>query len=341
MIPTPARLALAFVLCAASFAAEAVDTFTVRHVSGECPSRFSTLHLPWEGRSRIPVMLGERIRVTLYSHGADLATGVAFNAGVTSRIVNRGTTTDYPNAPIRFGTRVAKGFVTIEITLGVPIDRDVVVRWVTGTESIRLRAVTDCAALVGASYRVGIGGSGSALPTQRPAARVEAVPNVLPQLASTTSLLRKINGVGGPIRVADTFCSGVPLFNVGTVAVPPLVWGASATTAAASGVRVELRNLQSGATLSSFVSGSLPANGATETRQNYAGRPTQVQVIHLGPHVRADFPDYEGVPGCYLHGSAALSLTLDPPAGQLQIVVDPANTIEEGANGEADNALAF
>lgn len=340
------RLAVALALCTAPCVVKAVDTFEVFHSggsSGPCRTGFANLHQSWEGRARIELLVGETVRVRLYSHGADLATGLDRSGGVMASIVGRGTTTDYPNAPIRFGSRVAKGYVTVEITPRATGNQEVTVRWVTGTETIRLRGVADCAELADARYRVTPQPTGSA---PRPPSRASggsstAQPNLLPQRASTAPLLRKINGIGGPIRVFDTFCNGVPLLNPTTVAVPPLVWGVSSANAAASGVRVELRNRATGAVLSSFVTGPLQSNGAAETRQNYPGRPASVQVIHLGKHVRADFPEFEGVPGCYLHGTAALSLTLDPPDGQLQIVVDPANAIDEGTNGEADNQLAF
>ena len=166
-------------------------------------------------------------------------------------------------------------------------------------------------------------------------------PNLLPQRLSTGALLRRINGPNGPVRLPDTFCAGIPLLQSRIVPVPPLVWGVSVVNGPASNVRVELRNLETNAVLSSFVSGQLEVNGTAETRQNYGGRPTQVEAFHLGDHVRADFPEYQGVPGCYLHGANALSLPLDPPVGRLGIVVDPADQIEEGGNGEADNTLAF
>jgi hypothetical protein len=338
MISTTARLVLALALGAASYTAEAVDTFTIRHVSGPCSDKpFATLHLPWATRSRIAVALGERISVRLHSHGADLASGLTRPAGVTASIVNRGTTTDYPNAPIRFGALVAKGYLTVEITVTVLADRDVVVRWPTGTETIRVRGVADCAALVGTPYRTGLLTGRVQAPVR--AASGGAQPNLLPQLVSTAPLLRRIN-VSGPIQVASTFCTGVPLTKPTAVAVPPLVWGVSSVQHPASGVRVELRNRQTGAVLSSFVSGPLQANGAAETRVNYPGRPAQVQVINYVPSKADGFPEFGGVAGCYISGPAA-SQTLDPPLGQLQIVVDPANAIAEGSNGEADNELAF
>lgn len=160
------RLGLALALVAMPLAAEAVDTFTLSHVSGPCAeANFVTTHVEWQNRSRIFVATGETIRVTLYSHGADLATGVSFPAGVAAKIHARGTTTNYPNAPIQFGSKVPKGYVTIEIRLDVTGDRNVTVQWLTGNETIPLRGVAGCGGLVDASYRTAVP-AGSTTPTK-------------------------------------------------------------------------------------------------------------------------------------------------------------------------------
>ena len=86
-----------------------IDTFSIRHYSGPCGNMaFPTNHLEWAGRSRYQLALGERIRVTLYGHGADFASD-ATGSGIEEWITARGTTTDYPGARPSLADRPTQG----------------------------------------------------------------------------------------------------------------------------------------------------------------------------------------------------------------------------------------
>src|SRR4051812_21261977 len=121
-----------------------VDTFTIRHYSGPCGNvPFHTGHFLWANRSRIEIASGERIRVTLFGSGTDLAQDVT-GSNIYEWISRRGTTTDYPNAPIMFGSKIAKGYVSVDVRatsshgLG---NRTIYVKWLTGQENLNLKIV--------------------------------------------------------------------------------------------------------------------------------------------------------------------------------------------------------
>lgn len=133
-----------------------IDTFKLAHSSGPCADfTLPTGHLSWSNLARIRIATGETIRVTLFGHGADLATD-ATGAEIYESIDGKGRTTNYPNAPIVMGSKIPKGYVVIAIKAisehGTG-NRSVTVKWATGNETIPLKIVATCEELRGAPYR--------------------------------------------------------------------------------------------------------------------------------------------------------------------------------------------
>ena len=111
-----------------------IDTFTLDHASGPCGNiPFHSGHFEWVRRNRIWIASDESIKVTLYGNGADFAQD-AIGSDIYESISGRGTTTDYPSAPIMFGSKVAKGYVRVNVraasSLGIG-NRTVTVKWPT------------------------------------------------------------------------------------------------------------------------------------------------------------------------------------------------------------------
>ena len=151
-------LAASIIVFATAVPASAtIDTFTIDHISGNCSNAyFHSGHFLWADRARIQIASGEKIRVTLYGHGANFAQD-ADGWSIHEWISGSGTTTDYPGAPIMFGGYVPKGYVAIEVK-AIPSDglgnRTVTVKWLTGNERFHLKIVDpDCDTLSHATYR--------------------------------------------------------------------------------------------------------------------------------------------------------------------------------------------
>jgi hypothetical protein len=332
-----------------------IDTFTIRRFSGPCDAvRFDPRHHSWADRSPIVIASGERIRVTLYGHGANLAQN-ATGSRIFEWISEDGTSTDYPNAPIMFGARVPKGYVTIDIRAasshGIG-ERTVNVYWATGRETLKLRIVASCADVVNAAYRTSVQGG-----VYNPPIHVgtgETAPNVLPHLNTPYVLTRPIGQVITPdgammVRVADYFGEGLPENVVTAVPVPKLTWGVA-------GVNIHLANTQFDAQLidqsdpnnprvldTLSLPQGFPDNTPLVTKDNYPGRLSTIRVVRnprfqvgtqqVGDHVEPTFTTYHGTftePGS--------TQVLDP--GALLLVVDSNNRINEGRR-ENDNELPF
>lgn len=180
------------------------------------------------------------------------------------------------------------------------------------------------------------GGSGS--PRRNPPTfGAAANPDLLPVFGGNTQqLIRRIGGLGPNVMIPITFCSRLGLNQASTVPVPDLVWGVSSARAAASSVRVQLKDMASGAVLSAFDSGALAANSAAVTRSNYPGRPATLRVVNVTGG--ATMQQYGNQAGCFLDRNAPAQ-RLDPALNQLRLEVDAAAAVDEGKDGEANNGL--
>lgn len=350
---------------AASPALAEIDTFRVWHHSGTCSDlQFPSNHMLWNGRSRINIASGERIHVRLYGHGADLASDAAAD-GIHEWIFNKGTTTDYPNAPIYAGQKQPKGYVTVAIEAKAEHgtgNRTVTVKWPWPgqPETIPVRIVANCSSLTDDAYRLtpgtptaGQGTIGAIRPP--PTGTVPLLPNLLPSVQPPYVLARPLGAVvptpaGGMFPVNAVFCANIPSNVVTQVAVPPLQWGVLGTniTLAATGFSVQLFNdsdLNAPVLLATqTLTAGFPANTPQVLATNYPGRPATIRVIANPRFTLSSGKTSSGMdlgisqtyPGCFT--APGVTQPLDPT--RFRVVVDPANAIGEGSN-EADNELTF
>jgi hypothetical protein len=331
-----------------------IDTYAVSHYSGPCGNvPFVTTHLQWANRTRIQIASGERIRITLYGHGADLAQD-ATGSNIHEWITDRGTTTDYPGAPIMFGQLVSKGYVTIDVRaahdhgLG---NRTIRVKWLTGNEQLDLKIVSSCTEFTGTMRQERVGGGTFVTPPR--GGTGTPLPNLLPYVSPNSVLTRPVNQQviptlrGGMRQVASFFASGLSENVVTAVPVPKLTWGVS-------GVNIELAKTQFDAQLIDVTNVSnprvldtlslpqgFPANTPLVTKTNYPGRPTSIRVVK-NPRFQVDHDDDPNTDplrqtyvGCFTEPGSTQAL--DPMA--LLLVVDSANRVSEGR--ENDNELRF
>lgn len=332
-----------------------IDTFTIHRFSGPCSSvGFNPAHHSWADRSPIVIALGERIRVTLYGHGADLAQN-ATGSRIFEWISDKGTTTDYPRAPIMAGVRVPKGYVTIDIRAasshGIG-ERTVNVNWATGRETLRLRIVASCTDVVNAAYRTSVQGGVYTGPIHAGAG--ETAPNVLPHVNTPYVLTRPIGQEITPdgavmVRVADYFGERLPENVVTAVSVPKLTWGVA-------GVNIHLANTQFDAQLidqsdpnnprvldTLSLPQGFPENTPLVTKDNYPGRLSTIRVVRnprfqvgtqqVGDHVE---PTFTIIHGTFTEPGS--TQVLDPNA--FLLIADSNNRINEGQR-ENDNELLF
>ena len=338
-------LGVSVILFATSVPALAeIDTFTIDHVSGPCSDApFRTGHFLWAERERIQIASGERITVTLYGHGADFAQD-AIGSNIHEWISGRGTTANYPSAPIMFGGKVAKGYINVAVR-AAPSDgvgnRRVSVKWLTGNERFSLRIVANCNGLTSAVYRgVNVGSGGGIVGGGGVSGT--STPNLLPALSTPVTLTRPLGNEvattgGGMFAVNSFFCSGLAANQVATVAVPRLTWGVSGVNIGAANTPFEvlLIDADSNRTLDTLtLAQGFPANTPLVQRDNYPGRATSIRVI-LNPRFQLGTAE-QTIVGCFIEPGS--SQTLDPTA--LLIQVDPGNQINEGSN-ENDNELPF
>jgi len=344
----------------------AIDTFTLYHASGSCGNiPFASIHFEWVRRKRIRIASGESINVTLYGNGADFAQD-AVGSDIYESISGRGTTTDYPNAPIMFGSKVAKGYVRVNVRaassrgLG---NRTVTVKWPIGNEKFSLKIVANCSDLTSADYRRPTSGSGNGTPPSTPGTPpstpgtppstpgtppstpgtpVRSIPNLLPALTTPSVLTRPLFGVistpgGGMTQVNSFFCSGLAVNTVATVAVPKLTWGVSGVNNEAANTRfdVQLIDADSNRTLDTLtLAQGFSDNTPLVQRDNYPGRAASIRVI-MNPRFQFGTAMQTTI-GCFTEPGSTQSL--DPKA--LLIKVDPGNLIDE-SNRENDNELRF
>lgn len=334
-----------------------VDTFEVWHKEGACSDhKFPSKHLSWQSRSRINIATGEKIHVRLWGHGADFATD-AKEDNIHEWIVSTGTSTDYPNAPIMFGQKVPKGYVTVAIEAKAEHgtgDRSVRVTWPPpgAPETIPVRIVSTCSALLGVAYRSAPGTPGatsSRVPigaaVRPPASTQPLYANLLPSVQAPYLLARPLGLVvpttaGGMYPVNTAFCANIASNVVTQVAVPPLRWGVLGThiALAASGFDVQLWNDSDPNAPVLLDTQALPAGFPPGTPQvlatNYPGRPVTIRVIAnpqfaIGSTTRTH-------PGCFT--APGVAQPLEPT--RIRLVVDSADTMAEGSN-KADNELTF
>jgi hypothetical protein len=339
-----------------------IDTLTLRHYSGPCRTvPFVTGHCLWANAKRILIRSGERIRITLYGHGADLAQD-ATGSGIHEWISARGTTTNYPDAPIRFGGFVSKGYVTLDVRaapahgLG---NRTVTVKWLTGNETLFFKIVASCADVVGAAYREPaitaapssggtggerrppVGGGSSSDPDPKP-----VIPNLLPMLNHPTTLTRSLTGqviatpLGGMTEVSSFFANGLTDNVVATVPVPKLTWGVSGVNNEAADSEFDVQLIDVTDENNPLVLDTLslpqgfPEHTPLVTKDNYPGRLTSIRVIK-NPIFKTGTSTTEYI-GCFT--APGITQALDPQ--KLLLVVDSADRIDEG-NRENDNELRF
>jgi hypothetical protein len=330
-----------------SAALAAIDSFTLRHVSGPCSGApFHSGHISdWANRSRIWIGSGERISVTLYGHGADLARDVT-GSGIHEWIEDAGTTTDYPGATNMFGGTVPKGYVTIHVRAAASHgtgNRTITVKWLTGTERLSFKIEPDCSRLTTAPYRsspiatggiVQVGGrTGSA-----------ADPNLLPTLRTPLCLTRPLTEAiatpeGGMVRLQDCMCRGIQVDDVVTsVSVPDLGWGVARTsvevTSAFDVALLDVTQPSSPVVLETFhLPQGFPPNTPNQETRNYPGRPTTIRVVK-NPRFRIGSATQTFL-GCFTEPGSTPKL--DP--GALLIQVDPGSAVTESS--ESDNDQPF
>lgn len=332
-----------------------IDTYVASHHSGPCGDRdFPTNHSQWANRSRIQLASGERIQITLYGHGADLAQDVT-GSNLYEWITKRGTTTDYPGAPIVFGQKVAKGFVTIAVRaapehgLG---NRTITVKWLTGDEQLSLEIVSSCSDFTGTFRSPRVSGGGGAV--RPPRVTRTPAPNLLPYVSTDTVLARPLNGHvipttrGGMRQVPDFFGATLSDNVVTAVPVPTLTWGVQGvdTELVQTAFDVQLIDVTDASNPRVLDTLSLPqgfpVNTPLVTRTNYPGRPASIRVVN-NPRFGHD---HDGDPttdplrqtyvGCFTEPGSTQAL--DPR--QLLLVVDAGDGVGE-AGRENDNELRF
>lgn len=363
-------------LAANSVTAE-ISTYRVWHHSGACGDYTfgPDDRRPWNRLSRIHIASGERIHVRLYGHGADLANNASGN-NIHEWIFGRGRTTDYPNPRIMGGQIVPMGYVTVAIE-ATPAhgtgNRTVTVHWPWPgqPETIPLKIVANCALLTGDGFRRAPGSASAThggtilVPNQPPrAGSGDPSPNLLPLVETPVALARPLGAViatpaGGMFPIHAQFCSGIPNSIPTSVAVPPLRWGALGTNIAqiAAGFEVRLFDDSNPDNPVPLANLALPTGFAPNTpqavTQNYPGRPTSIRVIS-NPRFEFSRPlplercaaDPTGfgctstttniTQGCFT--APGVTQTLEPTA--FKVVVDPANTVNEGPF-ENDNTMRF
>ncbi len=336
-------IAAVAITCTATITASAMDTFLVNHESGPCSSvPFEFGHKSWAGRSRISLARGEKIRIKMYGHGADLATD-ATGSDIFEWIHDRGRDAEYPNAPLSAGQRVPKGFVIVDIkadsshSLG---NHTVKVHWLIGSETIKVRIVNSCNALKDTAYRPDpddqpTSGSG----TGGLVANNPAIPNLLPYVFFPVVLTRPI---GQPVvtnngrmsRLPDSLCSGLSLNVVTGVPIPTFTWGVA-------GVNIEQANTQFEVSLLDLTDANnprtlgtlnlpqgFPANTPVVRTNNYPNRPTTIRVVRNPTLGGQTFS------GCFTEPNS--NQLLDPAV--MAVRVDPTNRINE-QDRENDNEL--
>lgn len=325
----------------------AIDTFTIQHVSGACSDRkFGTIHFLWNGRHRIPIASGERISIILYGHFADWATN-ATGSDIHEWIENKGTTDKYPGYN---GNK--KGYVNIHVRAASEHgtgNRTVKVHWQTGTETINLRIVANCAALDNAAYRMPASTPSQTTPTNpppldRPRIIVgNSLPNLLPAVQTPYILARALGPVvatlnGGMWPVNSVFCNNLPQNAVTTVPVPPLTWGVSGAnvTATTGAFSVQLFNDANPAAPvpidTMTLAGGLAPTQPLVQRTNYPGRPAMLSVIR-DPRFVISSSTTQTIEGCFT--APGITQPMEPA---LKIVVDTTNAVNEGMF-ENDNEL--
>jgi hypothetical protein len=342
-------VAAGIILFAAPAPASAtIKGFTIYHYSGRCGSVpfNNALTNFWEGRDRIKIASGERIRVTLYGDGADFAQD-ATGSRIHEWISDRGTV---PSGRIMFGQEVPMGYVTVDIRaksshgLG---NRTVTVKWPIGNEKLKLKIVRNCSELEGAAYRSSPSGSSGVSTPSGGVSHQVRIPNLLPSLLNNPIFLtRPLNQQvvatpgGGMMQVSDFFCDRLAASVVTAVPVPRLTWGVA-------GVNIELANSQFDVQLIDMTNPNaprvldtlslaqgFPANTPLVHRDNYPGRPTSIRVVR-----NPSFPFGSGTltfTGCFTEPGSTQSL--DPMS--LLLRVDPNNRINEGER-ENDNDYRF
>lgn len=318
-----------------------IDSFTLTNFrSGVCrQASFRSNHFDWDTRSRISIASGETITVTLYGHGADFAQD-AIGYNIYESITGRGTTTDY-NAPIFFGSKLAKGYVRINVraepSLGLG-NRKIIVKYPTGQESFTLSVVANCDDLRNARYRNLTNASPSPRPPSPPSGGSPRQPDLQPVLISAPSpITRSFNVISTPRgnmnQVSSFFCSNLPVNTPTNVAVPDLTWGVVGVNPELANTRfhVQLIDAQSNRILDTLtLPQGFPANTPLVQRKNYPGRATSLRVV-LNPRFQSGETQ-----GCFTESSTAQSL--DP--NLFLIKVDPDNLIDEGSR-ENNNELTF
>jgi len=338
-------------LATSSSAFATIDTFTIDHHSGACGNLpFDSKHMLWPGRDRIAIASGERITVTLYGHGADFAQD-ATGPRIHEWVSDTGTTTDYPGAPIYIGARWAKGYVKVSIRAQL-VDglgqRNVTVKWLTGTETIRLRIVNCSDLSTTSTYRRVVLGNGTGFPGNSPGSNggsnTAVIPDLLPERTPSTLARRSSAAVatteGGMFEVPGYFCGGLVPDVPSTVAVPKLTWGVSGIHIEAASTPfvvqlIDIENPDMPRLLDTLtLAQGFPANTPLVQKDNYPGRATSLRVI-LNP----EFPNADGTqtfPGCF----TAPGSTEPRDPKRMLVKVDPDNRIDEGS-GENNNELPF
>jgi hypothetical protein len=249
-------LVLALFATASQSAMAEIDTFRVWHHSGTCAEfPFPSAHLNWSGRSRINIATGERIHVRLYGHGADKAENAGAD-GIHEWILDKGTTTDYPNAPIVGGQKVPKGYVTVAIEATSAHgtgNRTVTVTWPWPgqPETIPVRIVSSCNTLLDDAYRLApetpTAGTSNFNTISPPPTSTITAPAPVVDLVPRASVSNIFRRTGNPVLVNNVYylpvdgrwCNDFPIPISGsasrTITVPNITWGVTNVGSAPNG----------------------------------------------------------------------------------------------------------
>jgi len=168
-------------------------------------------------------------------------------------------------------------------------------------------------------------------------------PNLLPNLATPVTLIRRIGAVvpttgGAASKVPSTLCAGLEIDTPTDVDVPALTWGVTGVDAEdlSDAFKVVLIDPSDGdrvlATLN--VPDGFPAGTPMLTTEGYAGRPTTLRLV-LNPRFQIGTTTETKV-GCFT--APGTDPDLDPQ--KLAVRVDPDDDVDEGS-GENDNDLPF
>lgn len=324
-----------------------IDTFEIWHKEGACADyKFPSNHLLWANRSRISLARGEKIHVRLWGHGADKAADAGAD-GIHEWIVSRGTSTDYPNAPIVAGQRVPKGYVTVAIEATSSHgtgNKTVTVTWPWPgqPETIPVKVVSSCETLLEDAYRLApdtpTAGSGTLNPISPPPTSTITAPapfvDLVPR-ATLNNIFRRTGnpitiGIGNFIPVDSRWCSSLAVPVSGSVArditVPDLDWGVTNAGTAATGAAFASQLRSGSAVLQTQTVGAGALAAGASASFAFARPNSQARVARFA------IPQPQG---CFVN-LANPGFWEDPP---LSVVVDTAGTVVESS--ETNNARPF